>query len=79
MKTRAFHPAFPAEGKGKEGMTLRDYFAAMALQGLLAGRPDAGIDGKYAVTEAVNYADLLLAELDMGTQLTSNLPGQAPR
>ena len=33
-------PAFPFmryEGSYHEGMTLRDYFAAMAMQGILAG------------------------------------------
>lgn len=29
-------PAFPFEFKGREGMTLRDYFAAKAMQGLVA-------------------------------------------
>jgi hypothetical protein len=30
-------PAFPS-GQYKLGMTLRDYFAAKAMQGLMAGR-----------------------------------------
>ncbi len=29
-------PAFPSERFKEEGMTLRDYFAAKAMQGLLA-------------------------------------------
>lgn len=43
--------AFPwATGKGSycDGMTLRDYFAAAALQGLLASPKDLKIDGEFA-------------------------------
>ena len=29
--------AFPVEYNGHKGMTLRDYFAAKAMQGILAG------------------------------------------
>ena len=29
--------AFPWTGAGEEGMTLRDYFAAKAMHGILAG------------------------------------------
>ena len=32
--------AFPMHYNGFEGMTLRDYFAAKALQGILAGSGD---------------------------------------
>lgn len=46
---------------GTDGMTLRDYFAAVALQGLLASGPH---DCKVSdlVTEAADYADALIAE-----------------
>lgn len=37
--------AFPYTGLGSDGMTLRDYFAAKTLQGLLSNRnAEAAID-----------------------------------
>ena len=53
---RQYHTAFiPAQ----EGMTLRDYFAAVALQGLLAS-PNSGTGS--AVVSAYRVADAMLAE-----------------
>ena len=59
--------AFPRPGSeysAQNGMTLRDYFAAAALQGLLAhiiGVENAnGRTSKYAV-RAYQYADSMLA------------------
>lgn len=54
-------PAFPTSAHTwhYEGMTLRDYFAAKAMQGLLAGEynvPDVFAEWAY------KYADALLAE-----------------
>lgn len=51
------------------GMTLREYFAGLAMIGMLGiGGPRGHIDGKVdetAITAlAVKYADALLAELD---------------
>ncbi|MDT6922743.1 hypothetical protein [Pseudomonas atacamensis] len=40
-------------------MTLRDYFAAKALQGMLAGDRDWSVD--YAPKEAYRFADAMLA------------------
>ena len=55
---RQYHtPFMPAQ----EGMTLRDYFAAAALQGLLASTKTA--DGS-AVVSAYRVADAMLAERD---------------
>lgn len=58
-------PAFNGlPGSGSPGLTKREYFAAMALQGLLAGS-----QGKVAWSEkqfaigAINLADALIAEL----------------
>lgn len=44
------------------GMTLRDYFAGQALQGLISGLPDSdcGIDG--FAHDAYMYADAMLEE-----------------
>lgn len=49
-----------------EGLTKREHFAAMALQGLLSWGPDA-YDGKYvmAARAAVAHADALLAALKL--------------
>ena len=76
---RQFDPAFPqqpvftdrgrgcewADGWGYGGMTMRDWFAGQALQGLLAScRAD---NHSYTVADnckiAVKYADALLVEL----------------
>ena len=66
-------PAFPHEyGDACPGMTLRDYFAAKAMQGLLACPVD-GRDLKTGklwectadrVAAAYSYADAMLAERD---------------
>ena len=45
------------------GMTLRDWFAAKALQGLLAcQRPDFSTSAAKNVTAAYQFADLMLDE-----------------
>ena len=47
-----------------EGMTLRDYFASAALQGMLAATPEAG---RIATSElAYLYADAMLKERERG-------------
>lgn len=43
----------------QDGMTLRDYFAAKALQGLLASDP---YDAPLLVEDAYRYADAMLKE-----------------
>jgi hypothetical protein len=47
---------------GHEGMTLRDYFAAKAMQGLLSQSmvPTLGSDQKYAAEYAYAMADAML-------------------
>lgn len=73
-------PAFPIPGKtfhypeGKFtepdyiGMSLRDYFAAKALQGLLSSDRTFGYEnetrGQAAAKNAYQYADAMLAERD---------------
>lgn len=57
-------PAFPfVESEGPcnvaEGMTLRDYFAAKAMQGLLAS--DATADMEEFSSRAYRMADAMLA------------------
>lgn len=62
-------PAFPSKdlpysGHDSKGMTLRDYFAAKAMQGLIAS-PRGPVDGKdptaayYAIT-AYKVADAMM-------------------
>ena len=56
-------PAFPNEVAlntwQRGGMTLRDYFAAKAMQGLMAN-PDWNLDAINAAKEAYTYADAML-------------------
>jgi hypothetical protein len=54
--------AFPQWSEAREpGMTLRDYFAAHALQGLLAAdREFPGQDGGKAASRAYVFADAML-------------------
>ena len=67
-------PAFPTtlddDGNGFSGMTLRDYFAAEAVGGLLS-HPDCGNVGKndkertrYVAEEAYCVADAMLKARD---------------
>ena len=42
------------------GMTLRDWFAGMALQGILAGTPDSICTIDEYANEAYQYADAML-------------------
>lgn len=65
-------PAFPVhpslrEGAYGEGMTLRDYFAAKAMQGLLANPKlqeqilkQGGADGGWIELSAYGWADAML-------------------
>lgn len=60
-------PAFPSPPvvengviyPGNDGMTLRDYFAAKAAQGLLAA-PDCGWDAEQLANGAYAIADAML-------------------
>ena len=67
-------PAFPCPIGGDwpecdRGLTKREYFAAMAMQGMLceAWHPEMGVDWRKSPSgigfAATNYADDLLAEL----------------
>jgi hypothetical protein len=57
----------PAEhapnGYPQHGLTIREHFAALAMQGFLAKCEDAEYPRERLVSYAVNYADLLIAEL----------------
>jgi hypothetical protein len=62
-------PAFPvpdshyANGQvqyGSNGMTLRDYFAAMALQGIMVGFHDHSYNAQTCAVIAYDVADAML-------------------
>jgi hypothetical protein len=58
-------PAFPITGNLQyEGMSLRDYFAAKAMQGMLANRDawDGERHNDYVATQAYKIADAMIAE-----------------
>jgi hypothetical protein len=65
MRTKAKGPAFPLISDDgyiiNAGLTKREYFAAMALQGLLANS-NIQLDGASANT-AILFADALIEEL----------------
>ena len=49
-----------------KGMTLRDYFAAKAMQGLLISSSEYGIEEQDCAKYAYQYADAMLAERERG-------------
>lgn len=61
-------PAFPdIRGLGANGMTLRDYFAAKAMEGQIARDEEAaGARIKDISEYAYRIADAMLAERDKG-------------
>jgi hypothetical protein len=62
MNLRGATPAFPAEGC--PGITLRDYVAVAALQGILATDTyahDSDSDQRLAARDAYSLADAMLA------------------
>jgi hypothetical protein len=63
VKTNPDEPIQPIEYSDNysNGLTKREYFAAMALQALLE---DNTIERKYCVQSAVDYADDLIEELN---------------
>ena len=58
---RAF-PLFIDDAEVYRGMTLRDYFAAAALQGLIANKPHKGIDTSLMSDWAYKVANAMLNE-----------------
>ena len=62
METKANEPAYPnIQVPSLKGLTKREYFAAMALQGLLANNNK---EYAYCVISAVEFADDLIEELN---------------
>lgn len=68
MNTRAAtnpdDAAFPLDAKG---LTIRQYFAALAMQGLLAHPDSTGTASRLIADQAVLQADLLIVALTEGT------------
>ena len=56
-------PAFPSENGQYFGMSLRDYFAAKAMQALIA-KDVVSIYGKSMAASAFTAADAMLQERD---------------
>lgn len=54
------------DGKETVGLTKREYFAAIALQGLLAGHGNDRLTLLGMAKESVKLADLLIEELNSG-------------
>ena len=67
-------PAFPFKGMNHRGMSLRDWFAGMALQGLLAAEAHPrSIGTTYELQEqipeqAYKFADAMIAERNNQTE-----------
>lgn len=61
----AHDPAYPlsAIGTTATGLTKRELFAAMAMQGALGGAPGSHLHPYNLANESVAYADALLAAL----------------
>ena len=61
-QTKTGGPAFPRQPGGDTGMTLRDYFAAKAMQGM-AGSPrycEHGWDQADLAAQAYEIADAMI-------------------
>ena len=67
MKTKAKGPALPLiSNEGyiiNAGLTKREYFAVMALQGIIANKDGLDIKIERIVESAVDTADALIEEL----------------
>lgn len=64
-------PAFPscgADGRGPSGMTLHQWFAGMALQGLLACTNTSTTFEGFA-SDSLKYADAIIAEYEKRQKL----------
>jgi hypothetical protein len=65
METKANEPAYPNKQVSLwKGLTKREYFAAMALQGIIANKDGLDIKIERIVESAVDTADALIEELN---------------
>jgi hypothetical protein len=56
-------PAFPQPASGEKGLSIRQYFAASALQGILGATNLVQADADHLAKKAVDFADALMREL----------------
>ncbi len=66
MTNRPYFPAYPAtdpNGQQYSGLTVREHFAAMAMQGILTN-PNRPANPKEVAEAAMWFADALLRELE---------------
>jgi hypothetical protein len=67
MRTKAKNPAFPLiNNEGyviNAGLTKREYFALMAMQGIIANKDGLDIKIERIVESSVNTADALIEQL----------------
>jgi hypothetical protein len=61
-----YHRLIAVEGEitNIPGLTKREYFAAMAMQGLLANVDDGQMAFGSVALEAISYADALIIQLN---------------
>ena len=64
MTTHPNESAFPIPGQRMEGLTKREYFAGLALQGILANSEHGHVSLEYHIEYAVKAADELITELN---------------
>ena len=74
---RGSQPAFPTMDAGPNGpqlrewgLTRRELFAAMAMQGMVDRLMDDGHGSQYIAELAVERADALLAALDVSKEIS---------
>jgi hypothetical protein len=58
------HGVFIMQGLPSIGLTKREYFAGLAMQGLLAGDTEGGYSRASIIEEAILQADHILAALE---------------
>lgn len=65
-KNPTVHPVTDSVLIGHEGLTKREYFAAMAMQGILSDRDNQGYTWNYEAmaADAVKMADQLIQQLN---------------
>jgi hypothetical protein len=63
-ESRGDEQAFPNRPGLVGGLTKREYFAGLALQGMLPTLYQSGMPWEAMPVEAVWFADLLIAELN---------------
>lgn len=71
MKTHENEPIHPMTKQEHDniffwGLTKREYFAAMALQGIIASCPESYPDREPTAIRALEYADALIKQLNKG-------------